>query len=359
MLSLQQAIEIKESIKSYLQATFTFRKKEVAESFENFIDHPTQGMFKGPYISLKLRFVKAEQSEIDKIPLTIKPSWPPYDHQVKAWTKLATLNKLPEPTIVTTGTGSGKTESFLYPMLDYCFQQQHRPGIKVIILYPMNALATDQAKRLAEMIYEDKRLKGKISAGLFIGEGNGPKGQFPKVMGQENIVEHRDSILDAPPDILLTNFKMLDYALMKHNFHKLWMHNLNDTTLLQFLVLDELHTYDGAQGTDVANLIRRLKLKLNITARQLCPVGTSATIGSGPEAPTLLAEYATKVFGEEITTEAIITENRISPNLFFAEEEVLNDFIPLPNKLKKLVYREYEEYDTFIQQHIEIWQQDK
>ena len=359
MLSLQQVIEIKESIKSYLQATFTFRKKEVAEAFENFIDHPTLGMFKGPYISLKLRFVKAEQSEIDNIPLTIKPTWPPYDHQVKAWTKLATLNKSPEPTIVTTGTGSGKTESFLYPMLDYCFQQQHRPGIKVIILYPMNALATDQAKRLAEMIYEDVRLKGKITAGLFIGEGNGPKGQFPKVMGEENIIEHRDSILDAPPDILLTNFKMLDYALMKHNFHKLWIHNLNDTNLLQFLVLDELHTYDGAQGTDVANLIRRLKLKLNMAARQLCPVGTSATIGSGPEAPTLLAEYATKVFGEEITTEAIITENRISPNLFFAEEEVLNDFIPLPNKLKKLVYREYEKYDTFIQQHIDVWQQDK
>lgn len=355
MLSLQQAIEIKESIKSYLQATFTFRKKRVATAFEDFIEHPTQGMFKGPFVSLKLRFVKAEAHEIGKIPLTIKPTWPPYDHQVKAWTKLATKGKSPEATIVTTGTGSGKTESFLYPILDYCFQHQHRPGVKVIILYPMNALATDQAKRLAEMIAEDDRLKGKIRAGLFIGEGNGPKGQFPKVMGENHIIEHRDSILDSPPDIILTNFKMLDYALMKHNFHKLWSYNLQDTSLFQFLVLDELHTYDGAQGTDVANLIRRLKLKLKLTPKQLCAVGTSATIGSGADAPGLLAEYASKVFGEDITTDAIITENRITPQQFFDKETLLDDFIPSSYVLDNLVYTEQYGFESFIRQNIEIW----
>lgn len=281
MLSLQQAIEIKESIRSYLQATFTFRKRKVAQAFDKFIMHPTQGMFKGPYVSLKLRFVKAAEADIPKIPLDIKPSFPPYDHQIKSWERLSTHHKEPQPTIVTTGTGSGKTEAFLFPILDYCYRQQHRPGIKVIIMYPMNALATDQAKRLAETIWKDDRLKGKIRAGLFIGEGNGAKGQFPKTMDKEHIIEHRDTILDSPPDILLTNFKMLDYALMKHNFQKIWNHNLNDNTLFRFLVLDELHTYDGAQGSDVANLIRRLKLKLQMKPGQLCPVGTSATIGSG------------------------------------------------------------------------------
>ncbi len=359
MLSLQQAIEIKESIKSYLHATFTFRKKTVASAFENFIDHPTQGMFKGPYISLKLRFIKADRAVISQIPLAIKPAWPPYDHQVKSWIKLSTHNKKPEPTIITTGTGSGKTESFLYPILDYCYQQQHRLGVKVIILYPMNALASDQAKRLAEIIHEDDRLKGKITAGLFIGEGNGPKGQFPKTMGEDHIIEHRDSILDAPPDILLTNFKMLDYALMKHNFHRLWVHNFNDPGLFKFLVLDELHTYDGAQGTDVANLIRRMKLKLNMSTDQLCPVGTSATIGSGADAPSLLAEYASKVFGETITTDAVITENRITANDFFEDDEQLNDFIPLPNRLKDLNYDENDGFEKYLQRHIEVWQQEK
>lgn len=356
MLSLQQALEIKESIISYLTATFTFRKKSVAQAFDEFINHPTHGMFKGPYISLKLPFVKAEEGEKTIIPLDIKPEWQPYDHQIKSWKRLSTHNKTPEATIVTTGTGSGKTEAFLFPVLDYCYQQQHRPGIKAIILYPMNALATDQAKRLAEAIFEDDRLRGKITAGLFIGEGNGPKGEFPKMMGEKNIVEHRDTILDAPPDILLTNFKMLDYALMKHNFHKLWAHNLKDTSLLQFLILDELHTYDGAQGTDVANLIRRMKLKLSLPKEQLCPVGTSATIGSGPEAPVLLAEYASKIFGETITPEAIITENRIGAEDFFENEDSLEDYLPRLSTLQKLEHNESEDYETYLQEHIDAWQ---
>lgn len=359
MLSLQQATEIKESITSYLKATFTFRKRSVAEAFDNFIYHPTQGMFKGPYLSLKLRFVKADRHEIEQVPLTIKPQWPPYDHQIKSWTRLSTHDKTPQPTIVTTGTGSGKTESFLYPILDYCYHQQHRPGVKVIILYPMNALATDQAKRLAETICADERLRGKVTAGLFIGEGNGAKDKFPKTMGEDHIIEHRDSILDSPPDIVLTNFKMLDYALMKHNFHRLWLHNLKDTSLLQFLVLDELHTYDGAQGTDVANLIRRLKLKLQIPQGQLCPVGTSATIGSGPEAPQLLADYATKVFGETIDTTAIITENRIDVEEFFGANDTLEDFLPRFSKLKTLEYRENQSFEQYLYEHITTWQLDK
>ena len=93
MLSLQQAIEIKESIVSYLKATFTFRKKEVAQAFHDFIYHREEGMFKGPYISLKLRFVKAKEEEVRSIPLTIKPSWLPYDHQVKAWHNLSTYGQ--------------------------------------------------------------------------------------------------------------------------------------------------------------------------------------------------------------------------------------------------------------------------
>ena len=281
MLSLQQAYEIKESVLAYLKATFNFQDKKVYKAFFDFINHPIEGLFKGPYISLKLPFVKANIDEIEAIPLTIKPEWPPYDHQVKSWHRLSSQDEnQPQPTIITTGTGSGKTESFLYPILDYCYLNKSKPGIKTIILYPMNALATDQAKRLAEIIWEDERLKGEISAGLFIGLGK-DAAKYPKIMGAENVIENRDSILDSPPDILLTNFKMLDYALLRNNFHKLWNHNLQNTELLRFLVLDELHTYDGAQGTDVANLIRRLKLKLDIPENQLCPVGTSATIGSG------------------------------------------------------------------------------
>jgi len=354
MLSLKQAIEIKESILAYLKATFTFQDKKVHQVFYDKVTHSTEGMFKGPYISLRLPFVKANPEEISNIPMTIKPDWPPYDHQVKSWHRLSTLDKKPEPTLITTGTGSGKTESFLSPVLDYCYQQQHRYGIKVIILYPMNALATDQAERLAEAIYSDDRLKRKVTAGLFIGEGKDNK-NFPTAMEPKNIIENRETILGSPPDILLTNFKMLDYALMKANYHDLWSGNLQDPSLLQFLILDELHTYDGAQGTDVANLIRRLKLQINIPKNHLCPVGTSATIGSGLNAPQLLAEYASKVFGEAIGSDCVISENRQKIEDFFEARDDLRDLMPSIKALKESSPAADEAFGDFIKKQLQIW----
>ena len=87
--------------------------------------------------------------------------------------------------------------------------------------------------------------------------------------------------------------------------------------MLRFIVLDELHTYDGAQGTDVANLIRRLKLKLNIPEGQLTPIGTSATIGNKEDSKKLLCEYASDVFGEVFTEDSIIEEHRVEVKDFF------------------------------------------
>ena len=355
MLPLQQAYEIKYSIIEYLKATFSFKEREVNEAFLRFVNDEQNGLFKGPYISLKLPFVV--QSAGEDIPLEIIPAFPPYDHQIKAFRRLTTHNDHePQPTLVTTGTSSGKTEAFLFPILDYCFLQRHRPGIKVIILYPMNALATDQAKRLAETIWGDERLKGKITAGLFIGEGKN-KAKYPKDMGRVNIIENRDSIVDSPPDILLTNFKMLDYGLMRNLFHNLWSYNLEDTSILKFLVLDELHTYDGAQGTDVANLIRRLKLKLDIPKDHLCPIGTSATIGSGDSAKQLLSEYAQTVFGETFEEDAIISEKRLSVDEFFPlPDNELEIFIPRLAGITESRMGENENYIDYILRQKKLWQ---
>lgn len=355
MLPLQQAYEVKHSILEYLKATFSFKDKAVHEAFYNFINDEENGIFKGAYVSLKLPFVKATEDE--SIPLEIKPNFPPYDHQYKAFKRLSTENEhKPQATLITTGTSSGKTECFLYPILDYCYKNLHRNGIKVTILYPMNALATDQAKRLAEAIWNDERLKGKVTAGLFIGEGKDKK-KFPKDMGESHVIENRDSIVDSPPDILLTNFKMLDYALMRSSFNNIWNYNYSDTSLLQFLVLDELHTYDGAQGTDVANLIRRLKLKLNIPNGHICAIGTSATIGSGENSQQLLTEYAEKVFGESFESGAIITENRIAVDDFFEiSEEQIDKYIPRQIGLLESRLREDETYENYIIRQKRLWQ---
>ena len=355
MLPLQQAYEVQHSILEYLKATFSFKDKKVHEAFYKFVMDAEDGIFKGPYVSLKLPFVKATKDEV--VPLEIAPGFPPYDHQFKAFKRLTTeKNHKPQSTLVTTGTSSGKTECFLYPILDYCFKNLDRKGIKVIILYPMNALATDQAKRLAETIWADERIKGKITASLFIGEGKDKK-KFPKEMGENHIIENRDTIIDNPPDILLTNFKMLDYALLRNNYHNLWSYNLEDASLLQFLVLDELHTYDGAQGTDVANLIRRLKLKLGIPKGQICAVGTSATIGSGADSIQLLTEYAEKVFGETFDEEAIITENRVLVDDFFEmPDDSLEKYIPRQIGLLESRLRENETYSNYIARQKRLWQ---
>ena len=355
MLPLQQAYEVQHSILEYLKATFSFKDKTVHDAFYKFVTDTEDGIFKGPYVSLKLPFVKANINDL--IPLEIAPGFPPYDHQFKAFKRLTTQdNHKPQSTLVTTGTSSGKTECFLYPILDHCYKSVEKKGIKVIILYPMNALATDQAKRLAETIWGDERLNGKITAGLFIGEGKDKK-KFPKEMGENHIIENRDTIIDNPPDILLTNFKMLDYALLRNNYHNLWNYNLEDSSLLQFLVLDELHTYDGAQGTDVANLIRRLKLKLGISKGQVCAVGTSATIGSGSDSIQLLTEYAEKVFGEVFDKDAIITEKRVLVNDFFdLQDDSLEKYIPRQIGLLESRLKENETYANYIARQKRLWQ---
>ncbi len=345
MLPLQQAFEVRSAIEEFLKATFVFREAAVQRAFYDFINDPEEGIFKGPYVSIKLPFVSAVQGAI---PLDIAPDFPPYLHQFQSFQRLHTQNgHQPQPTLITTGTSSGKTESFLYPLLDYCYKHRSRRGIKAIILYPMNALATDQAKRLAEIIWNDERLQGQVTAGLFIGEGAGKKGTatYQGEMGATHIIESRRNIVANPPDILLTNFKMLDYGLMKGEYDTLWAHNYNDPALLQFLVLDELHTYDGAQGTDVANLIRRLKLKLNLVPGQLCPVGTSATIGSGANALTGLVQYASRVFGETIDETAVLMENRVELEDFLPEppEGFLASF-PHPNAIAKSKIGEHESY---------------
>lgn len=355
MYPLHQAYEVRSAVLEYIKATFRFREKELNDKFHAFVADPKTGLFRGPYISLKTPFVKAYADE--KIPLEIKPGFPPHLHQIKSFRRLTTEEgHTPEPTLLTTGTGSGKTECFMFPVLDYVYKMNRdgiRKGVKVIIMYPMNALATDQAKRLAETIYHDERLRGKVTAGLFIGEGDNSD-EHSRQMTPDKIIESRQAIIDTVPDILLTNFKMLDYGLMQQRYMPLWEGNLNGEPMLRFLVLDELHTYDGAQGTDVANLIRRLKLKLKMPPNHLTPIGTSATIGNGEESVELLTEYASTVFGEKFTPESIIGEERLKPEQFLPEEEKIKELPPY-RQLKRLDSRTDWTAEKYLSDITRVW----
>ena len=356
MLPLQQAREVRDSVIEYIKATFRFKEKDVSDAFYRFIEDKKNGLFKGPYVSLKTPFVSATKEESENIPLDITPSFPPYKHQLQAFRQLSMKNgHKPEPTLLTTGTGSGKTECFLYPILDYCYhcnQYERQTGVKVIIMYPMNALASDQAKRLAETIWNDPRLKGKVTAGLFVGEGVNAQ-DYPRDMGEDHIIENRNAIIDTVPDILLTNFKMLDYGLMRQEFMPLWKGNIDtEEKVLRFIVLDELHTYDGAQGTDVANLIRRLKLKLNLPKASLCPIGTSATIGNGEDSKARLCEYATNVFGEQFREECVIEEHRIPVEEYI---DAVTMGLPDGKLIKECVFGSDDTVESYIHRLCKYW----
>jgi len=122
-------------------------------------------------------------------------------------------------------------------------------------------------------------------------------------------------------------------------------------------VLDELHTYDGAQGTDVANLIRRLKLKLTIPKDYLCPVGTSATIGKGEDSVKLLIQYASVVFGETFPPESVIIEHRLSSEEFFTiPDDKLDNFLPRLVGIQQSRLGLNEEYHDYIKRQKKLWQ---
>lgn len=313
MLPSVVASEIKRELEGFLAGAFPVTTPGFVDAngrglMEAFLQQG-ENLLKGPWLEVRLPFRRFEGGEAS--PLTrVQLGFAPYLHQHKAFARLCGAS--PQSTLVATGTGSGKTECFLYPILDYCLQER-RQGIKALVIYPMNALAADQARRFAEEVAE---LDTQLRVGMFTGD----RGTSHTQMGPQHVITDHDELLRSPPDILLTNYKMLDFLLMRPKDQGIWQHNLQTQGLLKYLVVDELHTFDGAQGTDLACLVRRLRDKLHLGPELAC-VGTSATIG-GEGSMDQLARYASEVFATPIDESAIITEDRL------AVDEYLQLFAP-------------------------------
>lgn len=194
-----------------------------------------------------------------------------------------------ESYVLTTGTGSGKSMAYIVPIVDRVLREGSGRGVRAIIVYPMNALANSQRGELEKFLGTDK-----------------PQVSFARYTGQESRAE-RDVILADPPDILLTNYVMLELMLTRPRERGSLITSAQN---LSFLVLDELHTYRGRQGADVAMLIRRLRGAVG--AAQLQCVGTSATLagpGTRAEQRVEVAELASRLFGTSIPAANIIGES--------------------------------------------------
>ena len=266
------ASEVTGALRDFLATGFGPSNPALAGVVDDFLAEP-ENLAKGPYLSIALPFQPAPEGgePFPEVPL----GFTPYRHQRIAFSRLAASAEpggdgsatgagrsapgaagpgfstgAGRSTVIATGTGSGKTECFLFPILDYCRAQSPAPGIKAVLIYPMNALASDQARRIARTIDRTPALRGKVTAGLFVGRDNRPQRSPHTTMGRDHVITDRDTLRDRPPDVLLTNYKMLDYLLVRPFDLPLWRRNGPDT--LRYLVVDELHTFDGAQGTDLA-----------------------------------------------------------------------------------------------------------
>ena len=157
--------------------------------------------------------------------------------------------------VLTTGTGSGKSLAYIVPIVDHVLRAGSGRGIKALVLYPMNALANSQYEELGKFLDHGPWTAENDGAPTAPAAPNSRRSvSFAVFTGQQSEDERR-AIRDSPPDILLTNYVMAELILTRYNDIKL----VNAMASLRFLVLDELHTYRGRQGADVAMLVRRIR----------------------------------------------------------------------------------------------------
>lgn len=257
-----------------------------------------------------------------------------YTHQQEA----IALAAMKQSYVVTTGTGSGKSLAFFIPIVNEIIKNRanNKGKTSAIIIYPMNALANSQLEEIK-----------KFLRGYDEGEEPFTVGQYT---GQESEAE-RQKIADNPPDILLTNFMMMELLLTRGTpKDKTVMKNCDG---LQFLVLDELHTYRGRQGADVALLVRRLRQKTR--SPNLVCIGTSATMsnqGDAVDQNAVVAQVASKLFGTDISANNVIGET-----LSQSTDHVLNlDSVKplLLNRIKKST-PDYKDLDEFLKDPLAVW----
>jgi len=308
---LVTAQQIEDNYKRYLKTLLSPRDALLANAFDDAIDS-TRLLTKGPLLELTPPYAAGATAQdlinqgilhprfadlhSDAVPM----DRPLYQHQETAIRKFAAGRNL----VVSTGTGSGKTECFLFPILSELLREQSTgalgPGVRALLLYPMNALANDQLKRLRQVL----AVAPAITFGRYTGEtptdATAAESEFlaanPGQPRLPNELLSREEMRRRPPHLLLTNYAMLEYLLLRPADIDLFDGPYAGTW--RFLVLDEAHVYDGAQGSEVALLLRRLRQRVAPQTNLQCVATSASLTGSSPAAaPREAMTFAANLFG--------------------------------------------------------------
>ncbi|MFJ5486145.1 DEAD/DEAH box helicase [Hansschlegelia beijingensis] len=217
----------------------------------------------------------------------------PFRHQTEAWRAL--LAPDPRSVLVTSGTGSGKTECFLLPILSDLARQAaaaYEPltGVQAIMLYPLNALIESQRERLSAWT---QPFGGRVRYCLYNGDLPKQVKQSVRIASPERLVD-RVQLRKDPPPILVTNVTMLEYMLVRAEDQPIIDASRGR---LKWIVLDEAHSLVGAAAAEIALLLRRVMLAFAAKPEEVRFVATSATIGSGPDVRRQLQSFLADVAG--------------------------------------------------------------
>jgi superfamily II DNA/RNA helicase len=280
--------EYRDYISSFLSIADERIKDEVAKSFKG------NGFILEPLIQFNPSFQKGESLEdlerSGEIHTNVKIAFGKYNlykHQIEA----LRIGMSGKGFVVTSGTGSGKSLTYLATIFNSIFQKgaTKSKGVKAILVYPMNALINSQEEEI-------KKYAENFGGSFPI--------SFAKYTGQEG-QDHRDMVKNEQPDIILTNYMMLELIMTRQS--ESWMRDSMKENL-EFLVFDELHTYRGRQGSDVSLLVRRIK---STCIKEFVCIGTSATMSSDGtpfEKKQKVAKVATTIFGATYSPMEIIGE---------------------------------------------------
>jgi len=308
----------------FLRTSYRFLDEHLRRQFEDHLAR-TDVIVRGPYVTLARDYQQGETlAEIagrgGLLPDLLKAKWP-FGNEPLFWHQERALEaaRTGRSVVITTGTGSGKTEAFLLPVLDGILRRKKDgvQGVQAILLYPMNALANDQLERLRRL------LRGSgldLSYALYTGDSDTTTLKLREDAAEGERMT-RAEVRRKPPDLLLTNYKQLEFLLIRREDRHLF------TGSLRHLVLDEIHSYRGALATEVACLIRRLKAHAGLIPGELIGIGTSATVAANNGGAASLARFATTLFGENVAVEDIISEK------FTPRRDVRPRWVPPPASL--------------------------